>query len=246
MTNNLLPQAATMELHGAPNDVIANLNPLSIIILVPIMDHLVYPAFRKAGIRFNPIARITTGFAFASAAMISACVTQYYIYQKSPCGNAANSCEDQPAPINVWVQILPYTLIGASEIMASITSLEYAYTKAPKNMRSMVQAVSLATSAISSALAQALVGLADDPLLVWNYGVVAVLAAFGGTCFWLTFRKLDADEDQLNMLPDTNFEGRGEGDAEKADVSINSRTLSNESSLDNDGPIIEKVQGTTI
>lgn len=37
--------------------------------------------------------------------------------------------------------------------------------------------------------------------MVWNYGVVAVLAACGGALFYLQFRKLDMDEDKLNMLP---------------------------------------------
>ena len=92
--------------------------------------------------------------------------------------------------------------------MASITSLEYAFTKAPKNLRSTVQAIALFVSAISSALSQALVSLADDPLLVWNYGVVAVLAAIGGIAFWLDNRKIDKEEDKMNMLPDAEFIGR--------------------------------------
>jgi POT family proton-dependent oligopeptide transporter len=182
MTNNLTSQAAVMKLGGVPNDIVSNFNPLFIVLLIPIVDQLIYPFLRKLGIKFTPIKRITCGFFLASSAMISACVTQYYIYQMSPCGNHANSCEDENgntlgANISVWVQLLPYGLIGFSEIMASVTSLEYAFTKAPTNMRSTVQAVALFMNALSSALAQALVALAEDPLLVWNYGLVAVLAA---------------------------------------------------------------------
>lgn len=199
MTNNLTSQAATMKLGGAPNDIVTNLNPLFIIILIPVMDFIVYPGLRKAGILFSPIKRITAGFAFASLAMVSATVIQYYIYQKNPCGKYANDCPGE-TPITVWVQVVPYALIGISEIMASITSLEYAFTKAPKNMRSLITAVSLFMNAISSAILQALVALSDDPLLVWNYGVVAVLAFIGGVGFWLTFYKLDAKEDEMNNL----------------------------------------------
>lgn len=204
MTNNLTSQAATMKLGGAPNDIITNLNPLFIILLIPIMDYGVYPALRKANIQFSPIKRITVGFFFASCAMISATVTQYYIYKIGPCGEYANGCKEE-TPITVWVQVVPYALIGASEIMASVTSLEYAFTKAPKNMRSCVTAVALFMNAVSSALSQALVTLAEDPLLVWNYGVVAVLACLGGVGFWFTFRKLDRDEDKMNMLQTGNI-----------------------------------------
>lgn len=93
-------------------------------------------------------------------------------------------------------------LIAVSEIFASVTSLEYAYSKAPKNMRSLIQAVALFTNAFASAIGEALIPLADDPLLVWNYAVPAILAFVGGTIFWIQFRGLDAQEDALNMLPE--------------------------------------------
>jgi hypothetical protein len=94
------------------------------------------------------------------------------------------------------------------EIMASVTSLEYVFTKAPTNMRSTVQAVALFMNALSSALAQALVALAEDPLLVWNYGLVSVLAAAGGVLSWLDNRKLDREEDKLNLLPSAQFHAK--------------------------------------
>jgi POT family proton-dependent oligopeptide transporter len=211
MTNNLTSQAATMDLGAVPNDIVSNLNPLFIVILIPLMDRVVYPGLRRLGVKYTPIKRIATGFFLASMAMVSATVTQSYIYKMHPCRTSANSCEDDEAyaPISVWVQIVPYALIGFSEIMASVTSLEYAFTKAPTNMRSFVQAVALFMNAISSALAQALVALAEDPLLTWNYGVVAVLAAAGGILFWLDNFKLDREEDALNQLNKGKFTQQG-------------------------------------
>jgi POT family proton-dependent oligopeptide transporter len=207
MTNNLTSQAATMKLGSVPNDIVSNFNPIFIVILIPIMDRLVYPGLRKMGINFTPIKRITWGFFLASAAMISATVTQHYIYKIGPCGTDASNCEEE-TNISVWVQLLPYGLIGFSEIMASVVSLEYAFTKAPVNMRSTVTSIALFMNAISAAISQALVALASDPLLVWNYGLVAVLAAIGGVGFWLDNRKLDKEEDALNMLPKAAFEGQ--------------------------------------
>lgn len=212
INNNLISQAATMELHGVPNDVLSNLNPFALLIFIPLNDFLIYPALRKAGIKFTPIKKITGGFFVGCAAMIWATVVQYYIYQKSECGNRASGeiwseAEGEmvtcaAAPINVWAQTGSYVLIALAEVLASITSLEYAFSKAPKNMRSMVQAVSLFMTAFSAALGQALVGLAADPLLIWNYGVVAILAFVAGTCFWLQFKDLDIHEDYLNDLPE--------------------------------------------
>ncbi len=83
----------------------------------------------------------------------------------------------------------------------------YAYTKAPQNMKSTVQAIALFTSAVSAALGQALVALSDDPLLVWNYGSVAVVALIGGIGFYLTFRKADREEDAMNNQKESSYLG---------------------------------------
>ncbi|KAF5662877.1 proton-dependent oligopeptide transporter POT family [Fusarium denticulatum] len=202
INNNLISQAAVMQRHGVPNDILSNLNPFALLIFIPLNDFFIYPALRKAGFRFTPIKKITAGFFTGAAAMIWAAVVQHYIYQKSECGKYASGEDCAVVEINVWAQTGSYVLIALSEVFASITSLEYAFSKAPKNMRSMVQAVALFMTAFSAALGQALVGLAADPLLVWNYGVVAILAVIAGTCFWLQFRSLDIHEDDLNALPE--------------------------------------------
>ncbi|KAK3326352.1 peptide transporter-like protein [Apodospora peruviana] len=207
INNNLISQAATMRLGGVPNDVLTNLNPFALIIMIPLLDTFFYPALRKMHFNFTPLRRIACGYMVAASAMIWACVIQHYIYTRSECGTYASGDGCAPVDISVWAQSGSYILIAMSEILASITSLEYAHSKAPANMRSMVQAVALFMNAISSAIGFALVSLAADPLLVWNYGVVAVLAVIGGTLFWLQFRHLDKEEDHLNMLPKGQFGG---------------------------------------
>jgi POT family proton-dependent oligopeptide transporter len=209
--NNLVSQAAVMQRHGVPNDVITNLNPFSLLIFIPIMDFGVYPTLRKMGIKFTPIKRIACGFYAGTAAMIWAAVVQYYIYKRSECGWEASGMRMGPdgeeercpaAEVNVWAQSGAYILVALSEVFASITSLEYAYSKAPKNMRSMVQAFALFMTAFAAALGQAFTGLSADPLLIWNYTVVGCLAFVGGTLFYLQFRHLDHEEDDLNNLPE--------------------------------------------
>lgn len=210
MLGNLLSQAATMELNGVPNDVVTNLNPFTLIIFIPLLDRFFYPTLRKFGIKLTPVKRITIGFCLAGSGMIAATVIQHYIYKLGPCGKHANKCagENIPAPISVWVQTIPYVFGGVSEIFASVTSLEYAFTKAPKNMRSLVQAVALFMNAFSAALGQALVGLSEDPLLEWNYAVTAILAFVGAVGFWFTNRSTDKEEDALNNLPNGDCEVR--------------------------------------
>ena len=103
MNNNLTSQAATMETHGLPNDVLSNLNPFALIIFIPVFDIFVrdwhsmwdwtgfvislslpvqvYPALRRAGINFSPLKKITAGFFTGAAAMTWAAVVQHYVYK---------------------------------------------------------------------------------------------------------------------------------------------------------------------
>jgi POT family proton-dependent oligopeptide transporter len=62
------------------------------------------------------------------------------------------------------------------------------------------------TNAISAAIAEALITLSRDPLLIWNYAVFAILTFVGGTLFILQFWGLDKEEDELNNLPEGHVE----------------------------------------
>lgn len=196
-----------MNLGGVPNDIVNNLNPLALIIFIPIVDKFLYPAIARTGFKFTAIKKITMGFIMAVLSMVSAAVTQHFIYENSPCGKQASSCDEKPG-ISVWVQAPAYILVSFSEIGASITGLEYAFTKAPKNMRSLVTGVFWFSNAFSSALAQALVPLSGDPLLVWLYITIIIITVLGGAAFWYCFAGLDKEEDRLNALPESTFLGR--------------------------------------
>lgn len=202
-----------MVTNGLPNDILSNLDPFALIIFIPICDIVIYPALRRMGINFSALKRITFGFFTGAAAMIWAAVVQHYIYKRNPCGYYVGTCRDADnnpitSDLNVWIQTGAYVLVALSEIFASITGLEYAFTKAPKNMRSLVMSVFLFMSAISAALGEAFVSLSTDPLLVWNYGVMGVLAAIAGVIFWIQYRHLDKAEDELNHLSEGHFEDK--------------------------------------
>ncbi|KAF7300273.1 Peptide/h+ symporter protein [Mycena kentingensis (nom. inval.)] len=209
---NLGTVAASMTLKGTPNDLIQNLNPISIIIMVPIFERLIYPGLRRAGVNFSPLKRITAGFIVAGLAMVYAAVLQHYLYKTSPChDNLPSECtfEDgnpNAAPINVWVSSGPYILVGMSEIFASITSLEYAYTKAPVRMKSVVMAFAQFQTALASALNFALVDVNVENKFQWLFASFGILSTVTAGLFWWTFRGLDAQEIKLNQI------GQGERD----------------------------------
>ena len=97
-------------------------------------------------------------------------------------------------------------------------------------MRSLVMSVALFTTAISSAIAQALIALSSDPLLVWNYSVFAVFAFVAGILFLWNFRQLDKDEERLNNLPTgkLHVESASDSDDVERNNNVNARTVESE------------------
>jgi len=213
---NLGTTAAGMTLGGTPNDLIQNLNPISIVIMIPFFDKLIYPTLRRYKINFTPIKRITAGFFVAGLAMVWASVLQSYIGKRSPCGPSdPSACEmfagtpearPWPSDVNVWIVSGPYILVGMAEIFASITSLEYAFTKAPTRMKSVVMAFSQLQTAIAAAINFALTAVNVESRFVWLYGSFAVVAWIVGIIFFILFRSLDRREYELNQI------GKGDRD----------------------------------
>lgn len=192
-----------MDTHKAPNDFIRNIDAISLIIGIPLVDRIVFPFLLRNGIHFTAIKRIFSGFILVAFALTIACITQHYIYTLGPCGKYTEKCinENRPAPINFLVQMPVYLLLALSEIFAAVTGIEYAFTKAPKNMRSLVLSIYWLAKGTGILLAQAFTALNRDPLLVWNYGSSGVIAFVSAILFWTCHRKLDKEEDKLNMLP---------------------------------------------
>jgi hypothetical protein len=58
------------------------------------------------------------------------------------------------------------------------------------------------------------IALSTDPLLIWNYGTVSVIAFVAGCLFFAVTRDLDRQEDALNNLDQGHVESsRGVVDA---------------------------------
>ena len=66
------------------NDIMQNIDALTIIMFIPICDRFLYPGLRKIGIQFKPITRITWGLILAALAMYYATYVQRTIYNAGP------------------------------------------------------------------------------------------------------------------------------------------------------------------
>ena len=200
---NFVSQAATMETHGIPNDMMVNIDAITVIIFTPLLDRFFYPFLRRHGINFWPITRIAVAFNILGVAMAYTAMVQYFIYTSPPCFNHPRSKDclgaTVPNQIHVALQTPSYFLIAISEILAVATCYEYAFTKAPSSMKSFVAALFMSTTAIGDLLGILITPLSVDPKIVWMYTGLAAQSFLTGAVFyfWLRdYNKLEARPDQ--------------------------------------------------
>lgn len=85
-----------------------------------------------------------------------------------------NGSTTTPNDISVWAQAPVYFLLAFAEVLGFTTLSEYSYSEAPKNMRTLVQALGQVASGVGSALGIAVSPLSDDPrghVSVYGIGV---------------------------------------------------------------------------
>jgi proton-dependent oligopeptide transporter, POT family len=194
-----------MELHGISNDAIQALNPVACIILGPVIQNIFYPILNKLKVSFGPISRMALSFITMAATMAYAAGVQRLVYNTGPCFKAPLNCPASnggniPNAVNIWIQTPVYFLFGSAEIFGFVSLSEYSYTKAPKNMRTVVQALRLVTVCIGSALGMALSPVAVDPKLVYMYAGLAAAILTSTPLFWAYFYKYDKMDKALNSL----------------------------------------------
>ncbi|CAF1149126.1 unnamed protein product [Rotaria sordida] len=81
---NLVSQAAQMNVGPLPNDILQNIDPLVLVIFIPIFDKLIYPGLRRFKINFPAIRRISCGFFCVSLGMAWSAFVQHQIYSTPP------------------------------------------------------------------------------------------------------------------------------------------------------------------
>ena len=103
-------------------------NSILILVFIPLFSYIVYPAMNKI-VRMTYMKKIAIGmFICAMSFAFSAWIEQ--------------GIQDKTISSIYW-QLLTYISISVAEIMVSITCLEFAYTQAPKKLKSLVMGLFL-------------------------------------------------------------------------------------------------------
>ena len=220
MFNNLVSQAGQMDLHGIPNDMIQAFSGVACVLIGPCIQYI-YNSLASRRIPFGPIARIATAFVFIGGAMAYASGLQKLIYDTEPCYNQPRACPSSqdgrlPNNINVWIQVPVYFVLAVGEILGFVTASEYAYSKAPQDMKTIVQAFVQLTACAGSAIGMALSPLAKDPDILFMYASLAGVMTLSAALFYWRFRKYDKIDEDLNQMDFQEADVRASGESPRS------------------------------
>lgn len=147
------------------------LNPLFVLILVPIFSYGIYPWWNRLGTLTVP-NKITLGMLLASLSFGICTLVQVLI-------------EQGYHPSIAW-HALAYLSLTAAEVLVSVTALEFSYTQAPKSMKSLIMSFYLLSVALGNAFTAAINSILELPVLA-SIG----LAGIGhGTTYFSLFTAL--------------------------------------------------------
>jgi POT family proton-dependent oligopeptide transporter len=103
-------------------------NPILVMLFIPLFAYVIYP-FVGRFLTITPLRKLGVGFFLAALSFVIPALLEAKI-------------SSGETPHAIW-QIFAYVILTASEILVSITTLEFFYTQAPRRMKSFLMAFQL-------------------------------------------------------------------------------------------------------
>ncbi|MEX1024207.1 MAG: MFS transporter [Planctomycetota bacterium] len=107
---------------------IGAINPFCILLFVPLFNYVVYPIAGRV-VRLTPLRKAGTGMFLMAGSFWLVTEIETWILAAQAAG--------APAPSIGW-QVIAYAILTASEVLVSITLLEFFYTQAKPEMKSLM------------------------------------------------------------------------------------------------------------
>jgi POT family proton-dependent oligopeptide transporter len=111
-------------------------NPFLVLLIIPFFQGVVYPGLARMGVNATPLRRMGVGMFLTMISFVVMAGIQAVI--------------DGGARPHVFWQVVPILILTVGEVMISVTGLEFAFTQAPRTMKSTVMSFWLLTSAVGN------------------------------------------------------------------------------------------------
>jgi proton-dependent oligopeptide transporter, POT family len=141
------------------------LNPLLVLLGIPFFQRVVFPGLAALGVRATPLGKMTAGMFLATSSFVAA-----GLLEQALVGGAR---------LHVAWQLPQYLLVTSAEILVSVTALEFAYTQAPKSLKSTVMSIWFLSSALGNLLTATVsqVNRFQGPSFFWFFAALMLGAA---------------------------------------------------------------------
>jgi proton-dependent oligopeptide transporter, POT family len=145
------------------------INPVLVMILIPLNNLVVYPWLRRRGWQPTALRRMTAGIALAGVAWIIVGIMQLAI--------------DAGTAVPIGWQLVPYVFLTLGEVLVSATGLEFAYSQAPAAMKGALMSFFNLTITVGSLwVLLANQSIKREAVTVWISGT-----GLGTTAFYMFF-----------------------------------------------------------
>ena len=122
----------------------------------------------------TPLRRMTIGMFISSTSFVAGALIQ----------SAIEAGDATGIKVHVAWQLIPYVLVTVGEVLVSVPGLEFAYTQAPKRMKSTIMGFWMLTVTAGNVIVAILSGLKSLDLVTF-FWVFAGLMALAGALFGL-------------------------------------------------------------
>jgi POT family proton-dependent oligopeptide transporter len=103
-------------------------NPILVMALIPLTQFVIYPLCERMGLRPTPLRRMGTGMVLAAISFAMASVLETRATEAASAG----------APLSLGWQFPQFLVLTAGEVLVSTTGLEFAFSQAPKRLKSTI------------------------------------------------------------------------------------------------------------
>ncbi len=165
-------QAEKMDLHFLGINWLASqvqvVNAFMVLAFIPLCQYVIYPGIDRVW-RITPLRKIGLGLVMIGLSFL----VSAWIETKLGAG----------IKLNVGWQMPAYALLTLGEVMASITALEFAYTQAPRSLKSVIQSLyllSISFGNLFTALVHWFIKNPDGSLKLTGAGYYVFYAAVAG------------------------------------------------------------------
>jgi hypothetical protein len=169
-------QATRMALNGLQPEQLNMVNPVEIMIFIPLFDSLIYPAMEARGINIAPLRRMSWGMVLAALAFfVSGFVESAIQYRE----------ENDLDKLNVFWQLPQITLLALGEIFLSVTGLEFAYASSPPRLKAFIMALFLLATAVGNLFSGTLYSTVFSDLNSATIMHICAVLMLGNLCMFI-------------------------------------------------------------